>query len=294
MRVTEQLVFGTAAALAAQARERLAKAAAEVSTGRRVVHPGDDPGAAGQLVSHRLERTRLQAMGRAVEAASDELGAADDALGGVGDALSRARELALAMANGTVSASERASAAVEADVLRQQAIASLNARFGNRYVFGGTRDSTPPFDATGTYRGAADARTVEIAPGVFEEVSVRADLALAGPTPAEGVPGVLERLSAALRSGEADAVRATLDGLDAAASRALDARVRAGATRAALDTAAAAHRSVAEAQAVAAARLSEVDVFDASSRLALAQQALQAVVAAAQQTFRLTGLGPVS
>ena len=43
MRVTDKMMFQNAAANAAKSRDRAQTAMEQVSTGMRVVHPGDDP-----------------------------------------------------------------------------------------------------------------------------------------------------------------------------------------------------------------------------------------------------------
>jgi len=57
------------------------------------------------------------------------------------------------MGNDTYNADDRAAAATEVDGIFNQVVGSLNTRFGDRYIFGGYVDNTPPFAADGTYQG---------------------------------------------------------------------------------------------------------------------------------------------
>src|SRR5512137_830182 len=177
MRVTDQMLFQMSSRYGGQARARVERATAQAASGMRVVHPGDDPAAAGLLVEGRVAQARLDAIATAAGRASDELTAADGALGSVNDALVRARELAMQLANPTYDASQRTQAAGEVDQLLQQVVSQMNAEVGGRYVFGGNRDGSAPFDAAGAYLGDAGVRQVEIAPGVLSAASVRADVA---------------------------------------------------------------------------------------------------------------------
>ena len=71
MRVTERMIFESAQVQVAASRDQLQQAQAQVSTGLRVVQPGDDPAAAGLIVSYTAAVQRHdsinQTAGRATE-----------------------------------------------------------------------------------------------------------------------------------------------------------------------------------------------------------------------------------
>ena len=62
MRVTDAMIFFKAAAAATAARDRLQQATDEVSSGLRVVQPGDDPVASGLCVIDRQQQARQAAI----------------------------------------------------------------------------------------------------------------------------------------------------------------------------------------------------------------------------------------
>jgi flagellar hook-associated protein 3 FlgL len=288
VRVTDKLIFERAAARSGAARERVESAVAETSTGQRVRHPGDDPAAAGLIVGHRLGATRAGALGEAAGRAADELLAADGALAGLGDLFSRARELAVQLANPTYSANERAGAAVEAKGLFEAGVALLNTRVGNRYIFGGRRDESPPFDAAGAYLGDAGVRRVEIAPGVLEDASVRADVIAKGTGGGVDALTALQSLATALGANDVAGVRASLGDLDAAIGQISLGRARAGTSMNLFDTAVSAARVSKDAETSQISHLADADVIESSSRLALAQRALDAALTASAKSFDLT------
>ena len=74
---------------------------------------------------------------------------------GVRSVLSRANELALAGANGSLSQADRITIANEIDQLIKSAKDSMNAKVGDAYIFAGTKSDTAPYaDATGdAYQG---------------------------------------------------------------------------------------------------------------------------------------------
>jgi flagellar hook-associated protein 3 FlgL len=293
MRVSDLQIFENAIQGAARARESAQAAAQQASSGVRVQHPSDDPASAALMQAHAMNAARLDAISKGAGAAQDELQAADSALNGIGNALARARELAVQLSNGTATAQDRASGATELQQLIQNAVAAANTRFGSRWIFGGTRDGAAPFDAATTpgtvaYLGDAGVRQVEIAPGVLQDASLRADVALHGAGGGTDVFAVLQGLHDALAAGDAAGVQSSLAGLDASIDQVLQARTSAGAAMDALGTAATATRLAAGDARTAASRLGEVDIAQSAIQLTAAQQALQATLAAAAQSFRLS------
>lgn len=288
MRVTDRMIFDGASRSAQGARDRMNVAMQETSSGVRLVHPGDDPVAAGLAVSRRYGEERFAAIENATSRAADELAVADTALDGLGEIVSRAQELAVQMSNATYSEDDRQAAAAEAATLVDQAVALLNTRHGTRYVFGGTADGAPPFDATGAYHGDSGVRKVEIAPGVLADASVRADTAFTEAGGGVDVLGALRELSGALEADDPAAIRGTLGKLDAGVSQVARARSATGARMAALDTASGIAKSAQDALKVEVSHLEDADPIDAATRLALAQQALDAALTASASSFHLT------
>jgi flagellar hook-associated protein 3 FlgL len=286
MRVTDRLIFDNASRDTAQARAAAEDASRVASTGTRIHHPSDDPAAAGMIPAFQIAGARYAAIGQAAGLASDELNAADGALDSVATTLSRARELAVQFSNGTYDASQRAGGALEVSQLIEHVRATLNTRFGNRYLFGGTKDDAPPFDAAGNYAGDTGVRQVEVAPGVLQQANVLVNGMGAGT--AGGVLQVLGALQAALTANDPTAVSATLDGLAAGTDAVANTRAQVGASMHAFDTAVTASKVASDGQNGEASKLGEVDLIDASIQLQATQTALQASLAATAKSFQLS------
>lgn len=288
MRITDRIIFESANGSIARIRERAAQAAKEASSGVRVEHPGDDPTVAGAIVTGRATEARLAAIGKAVERAYDELLQADTALGSLGTGLNRALQLATQLANSTYSPENRRAAAEEIDAIVTTAVGLLNTRVGDRYLFGGFKDGSPPFAADGSYLGDDGVRKVEIAPGVFHEVSIRADVAIKGAGGGVDIFQVLADLKAALESGNGDAVQAAIDPLQRSIDQVAIARARAGAAQTVLESAREAARVGKDAATEEVSRLADADLIDAASRMQLAQRALDAALSVAARSFELS------
>src|SRR4029077_5196886 len=139
--------------------------------------------------------------------------AADSALQSLTDVLARARELAVQVGNDRYSAAARRGAATQVHGPMQREVALMNTNVDGRYIFGGNKDQTAPFDAAGNYSGDTAVRQVEVAPGVLEDSSVRADVTVRGAGGGVDLFATLQSLSTALRTNTGDAIRGSLTDL---------------------------------------------------------------------------------
>jgi flagellar hook-associated protein 3 FlgL len=288
MRVTDRMLFDRASRDSGAARTRLETAISRASTGQRLIHPGDDPAGAGLVTLHQAAAARAGAIMGAAQQAGDELLGVDTALDDVTNALARAREMAVQFASAPYTAAQRVAAAGEARSLLDRMLAALNTKVGNRHVMGGTLDGQPPFDAAGNYLGDANVRQVEVAPGVLEDASVRADVAIKGVGGGVDVLATLGRLVTALQANDQAGVKATIGDLAAGTDQVAVARTQAGHAMAAFDVAAEVNRAARDEAVVRASHLTDADVIDANSQLALAQRALEASLTATASGFKLT------
>jgi flagellar hook-associated protein 3 FlgL len=286
--VTEATIYQQTVDRANAALARVAKAQGELSSGLRVQAPGDDPQAAGLLVQRKFDQAQITAIQNGAQSAANELNTADSALTSVSTELAQVQALATQMSNDTYTADDRAAAANEVDGILKQVVASLNARFGNRYIFGGYQDTQPPFAADGTYQGDTGVRQVEVAPGVYEDASVRADVMAKGVGGGVDILQTLTDLSTALRANDGDAIRASIASLQTGANQVASAQSQAG-TSVNLFTSAVntcTQQNTDETKVIS--KLGDADVMDASTQLSLAQYALNATLTAASQTLQLS------
>ncbi|HVO19376.1 MAG TPA: flagellar biosynthesis protein FlgL [Anaeromyxobacter sp.] len=300
MRVTDTMFYDRAEVDGAAARSRLDQATATASSGLRVVQPGDDPGAAGALVSEGVNMQRIGAIATAAGRAADEVTAASDALGQIQTSLARASEIAVQLSSSQYGASERAGGAAEVQALISTILSDANTKVGDRYIFGGTADSAQPFDglalaadgtvdaSTGTYRGAADTRQVEIAPGVAQDASLRADVALRGVGGGVDVIATLTSLANALSANNAAGVAATVGQLSQGVSQVSTAQSQAGTCLDTLDTAVSANQAASSDAQKRIANLGDADEIQSASDLALAQHALDTSLTAISQSFKFS------
>jgi flagellar hook-associated protein 3 FlgL len=300
MRVTDRMMFERAAREGGLSRGRLDEATQRAASGVRVAHPKDDPGAAGMISMERARAERLDAIATTAGRASDELQAADGALSEVANAIARARELAVQLSSSTYSAAERVSGAKEVQGLIQSVVASLNVKVGGRYVLAGTSDGAAPFTgltldafgnvdpATGAYAGDGNVRQVEIAPGLLQDASVRADAAVKGAGGGVDVLATLVALANALQANDPVLAGSTLGDLARGTEQVATARGTGGAAMAGLDGAVAANQAARDDAKARVSSLADADAIQAATDLALAARALDAALTATARSFQLT------
>jgi flagellar hook-associated protein 3 FlgL len=209
-------------------QERLSDAQSQVSSGKRVEKPSDDPLAAERATRLRDELETTSAYRTGVDESRSWLDASDSALQSVTDIVQTARQLTVQAANGATTPSARQSIKVQIDALTEQLKTTLNGAYDGRYLFSGTKTDTPPYDPNSAtpdaYQGDSNAVVRQIGPGVSVQVNVSADDVLSGLLPA------LRALSSHLQSGDAASLQTTdLQALDTGLTTVTTARSQIGA-----------------------------------------------------------------
>jgi len=288
MRVTEKMIFESSIAQTGRSRENLERAQNEVASGTRVQHPGDDPVAAALSIGHTVDKARFSAVGNSAQKAVDELNAADNALDGMTTVADRAQVIATQFGNDSYSATDRAAASAEVDGLFKESISLLNTTYGGRYIFGGYKDNSAPFDPTGAYQGDDNVRSVEVAPGLYQPSSLDANAIVKGANGGADLLQTLTDLSKALRTNDADGVRASLANVNLAVNQLAAGRTQAGMAQDAFQTAVSTAQTAASDETVKIGKLLDADILDASTRLASAQYALNATLTASAKTLSMS------
>ncbi len=137
----------------------LQKSQEQLTSGKRVAKPSDDPVAAARAERALAAIAKADAHQRALEAARSATQQSESALGDAGELLQQAREGLVEMGNATYTDSERANLAQKLKGLRDQLLSVANRGDGaGSYVFGGQGAASPPFvdGPTGvSYQGSA-------------------------------------------------------------------------------------------------------------------------------------------
>src|SRR5690606_6084080 len=203
MRVTNQMIARGLLANLNNHLARMEKLHFQLSSGKRLRFPSDDPAATSiamrlhtGLVQTRQHRANL-------DAALSWLGATDSALDKTIEAVHRAKELAVYGATDTLPQDSRDALAEEVAQLFEHVIDIANTRHGGLYIFSGNQTLTAPY-ALGSpitmpppqYQGDDKLRHYEFGDGVTVPVNVP------GGNVFDPVLDALKELHDALRTGD--------------------------------------------------------------------------------------------
>ncbi|MDF1485810.1 flagellar hook-associated protein FlgL [Ramlibacter sp. H39-3-26] len=117
-----------------------------LTSGKRVLRPSDDPTAAAQAERARTRIARVETDQRALALQKDSITTAESTLGEANDALQSFRELVVSAGNGSYSATERAAILQQLTSLRDEIYAQANRSDSNGIpLFSGLGSAAPPF-----------------------------------------------------------------------------------------------------------------------------------------------------
>ncbi len=252
-----------------------AKASRTATSGRRIERPSDDPAGSRRALLAKAAAEDYS-IGRAkIDQAGAEHQRRELALAEMTTRLSRAREVALAMANATMSASERTAAAAEVTEIKQTLIELGNTKFLDRYLFAGSATDAPAFAATGAYQGNADEITIDLPGGVDAPVTADGGELLRGTAGDQDVVGALDGLIAGLQTNDVSVIRTGLDELAASIDHVIQSRSELGADVGLLENLDAIFESAESALEDRRAQLEEVDIVEAYSAVVQTRQAYE-------------------
>jgi flagellar hook-associated protein 3 FlgL len=202
--------------------EKLADTQQEMSSGLRISQPSDDPYGASQVVSLNGQLSSLTAYSASTDDATTWVSTTTGALTDVENSVQRVRELVVEAGNGTMTASDSASAAAEVNQLIDSIKSSANATYNGSYVFSGTATQTAPYQtgSNDAYQGNSATISRAIGPGV--SVAVNTDISQLlgnGTSPGDGkLLDTLRTIASDLQGGSTangNSLRTTdLQGLD--------------------------------------------------------------------------------
>lgn len=225
MRVTERMRWTRTQRQLETTSSKGDEAAQRALTGKRVQVASDDVSAFNASERLKAHSGRQQAYMKNAEHVQMELDRADSAVGQAHDLMSRARELSVQFGDASYGADEMQGGSLEVDALREALARVANTEHVDRGLFSGIDSRAKVMDDTGVYQGSSGQRAVSIGKGVEVELQTAEDVF--GPQGSSAFEA-LEAFSAALSSGDGQAVRAAQAGLDDALERLESAHQRVG------------------------------------------------------------------
>ncbi|EML2065398.1 flagellar hook-associated protein FlgL [Enterobacter sp. SAT-E-asb] len=164
MRISTQMMYEQNMRGITDSQSRWLSYGEQMSTGKRVNRPSDDPIAASQAIVLSQSQSQNSQFALARTFATQKVSLEDNVLAQVNSAISSVREKLVYASNGTLNDDDRLALATDIQGIRDQLMNLANTTDGNgRFIFAGYKTESAPFDSvTGDYKGGAEAITQQV------------------------------------------------------------------------------------------------------------------------------------
>lgn len=288
MRITETMLTDSALSGIRGNLQRLETVERQLSTGKRLSLPSDDPPAVARAMTYRANISAGDQYLRNMDAATAWLNASDDTLGSVGQSLQRARELAVQGANDTLDPADRTAVANELNELLHHIVMLGNSKLRGQRLFAGLKTDADPFAEVGgnnptsvTYTGDAGQMQREI------DVGATVPINTPGSTAFPAVFSALITLRDDVQAGRSSTVGgADLTALDAAIDGVLVARSDIGAKTNRIAAAQDRQYLVQEGLKSLLSKAEDTDIAEATTEFSLADTVYKAALMSAGKAIQ--------
>jgi flagellar hook-associated protein 3 FlgL len=192
MRITNKMMADNITAQLSRQTEQMAKTQEQITNGKRINRPSDDPAGISSVLAYRKSIASLDQYSGNISRAKDHIDTVDNVLGMVSDQLNDAKQIAY-----DTDPSQRAEMAQQVASIRDQVLQMANYQVDGQYLFSGDRTRTAPYDST-TWQYNGDDGTTDTMIGDNMQSSVTADgQSIFGPD-GDNVFNILNDLESAL------------------------------------------------------------------------------------------------
>ncbi|MBA2175562.1 flagellar hook-associated protein FlgL [Halobacillus locisalis] len=175
MRVTQGMLSNNMLRNLSKSYESMATYQEQLSTGKKISRPSDDPVVAMNGINYRTELNQIEQFQRNIGEVYNWMDNSDAALDKANESLQRVRELAVQASNGTNSPQERESIAKEIKQIKDHIEDIANTKVNNKYLFNGTNTTSEPVDLeNGKLSENSQAVNIEVSKGIQLKANVNA------------------------------------------------------------------------------------------------------------------------
>lgn len=181
MRVTDKMGYNQVITNLQKNRGEMSELQNQAALQKRVTKPSDDPTGATRVLGYRTEEKGSQQFLKNISIAKSFLEFTDVTLGEVSEVLMRLKELAIQHANDASSGPDiRRTVAEEVSQTHAQLVQMANRKLGERYVFGGLKTTSQPFDREGNYSGDDGELKLHVNKDAFMPINLTGDKVFQG------------------------------------------------------------------------------------------------------------------
>ncbi|WP_028783767.1 flagellar hook-associated protein FlgL [Thalassobacillus devorans] len=162
MRVTQGMLSSNMLSHLSNSYERMGKFQEQLSTGKKINRPSDDPVVAMKGMNYRTQLNEVKQFQRNLNEMHNWMENSDSAMDKATQAMQRVRELTVQASNGTYDQDQKANIAKEIGQLKDHMIDIANTKVNNKYIFNGTDTLNAPVDIVEADPPADDPGTVKV------------------------------------------------------------------------------------------------------------------------------------
>ncbi|TWI53572.1 flagellar hook-associated protein 3 FlgL [Pseudomonas duriflava] len=168
MRISSLQAYNSGVSGIQRTYSNAARTQEEISNGKKILTPADDPVAAVRLLQLDQEQAALKQYSDNLTAAKNSLTQEESVLDSIGNVVDRVRELTVQAGNGALSKTDRQAIASELKEREEELLGLMNTKNARgEYLFGGFQGKTQPYvrntDGSYAYVGDEGQRSVQIA-----------------------------------------------------------------------------------------------------------------------------------
>ena len=280
MRITNAMITDSMLESLRGNQERVEKLHRQLTTGKKLTRPSDDPASVGRALAYRAGIAQGDQYIRTMDASLTWLNATDSTLDSAIKGLQRGRELAVQGANDTLGTQQQQAIAAEVDQILNQMIQLGNSSLRGQRLFAGLKTDTNPFTAVGT--PATSVTYTGDTSQMLREIDVGSTIAINVPGSAvfPSTFSALIKLRNDLNAGNTSAVKTDISGLDTAFDDILGVRADVGARINRIEAARERQEDLQVRMKDLSSKTEDVDLEEAISQFAVEQTAYQSALAA--------------
>ena len=256
------------------------------STGIEMAKASDNPALVSSIVDSYSSTVKTERYVENCKKVQDNLSNTEVYVDSVEEIMVRAKEIAIAATNDSLSQSDHDTFVNEVNQLQESLLDLANTQVDGKYIFAGYDDQSQPFSGTPvSYNGTADKQMIEVGSGgITVAKNVTGDELFMSPV---DLFAVLDDLAAALTSGNTTTISSQLTSLEAAADQVRTQQSLLGNSNARMDDLIAMHESSLLMVQSTLSRHQDADLTEVLSDISKMELSLEATM---QVTSRVSNL----
>ncbi|HVQ12245.1 MAG TPA: hypothetical protein VMS40_01590 [Vicinamibacterales bacterium] len=271
---------------------RLLEFQRQVSTGKRIEKPSDDPSATLGAIGEHAETAAIDQYARATDSVASRLSVIDTVLSDLITQIERGQVSAASARGSTKTQLQRDAAATDLEGIRDTIFSDMNTAFNGTYVFSGHASTVAPYTRVGSgpvsaYAGSTSEMVVDIDQQRAVKIAFNGQLITQGSDP-QDVFVEFDNLIAAVRAGNDAGIDAGMSALERMFNRVSTAQGRVGADLRTVDEQKVRLSELRRASTKRLSSLEDTNMAEAITGMAQADAAYRAALGAVNSVSRMS------